>query len=166
MDYILLSIGLICMIVGILGSFLPILPGTPLSWLGLLLISLTSIVPVNYWLLSITGIIVVVVSFLEYWIPAKGTKHFGGSKYGIWGTNIGILVGLIVPIPFGVIIVPFIGAFIGELIHNFNNPKGALKAAFGAFLGFLASTFISVIISLIYFGIFIYLFWKNYSSFF
>lgn len=166
MDYILLSIGLICMIVGILGSFLPVLPGTPLSWLGLLLISLTSIVPVNYWLLSITGIIVVVVSFLEYWIPAKGTKRFGGSKYGIWGTNIGILVGLIVPIPFGVIIVPFIGAFIGELIHNFNNPKGALKAAFGAFLGFLASTFISVIISLIYFGIFIYLFWKNYSSFF
>jgi uncharacterized protein YqgC (DUF456 family) len=166
MDYILLSIGLICMIVGILGSFLPVLPGTPLSWLGLLLISLTAMVPVNYWLLSITGLIVAVVSFLEYWIPAKGTKHFGGSIYGIWGTNIGILVGLIVPIPFGVIIGPFIGAFIGELIHNFNNPQGALKAAFGAFLGFLASTFISVMISLIYFGIFIYLFWKNHSSFF
>ena len=166
MDYILLSIGLICMIVGILGSFLPILPGPPISWVGLLLLFSTDNVPMNYWTLGITLFIAILVSILDYVIPDKGTKRFGGSKYGIWGTNIGILVGLIVPIPFGVIIVPFIGAFIGELIHNFNNPKGALKAAFGAFLGFLASTFISVIISLIYFGIFIYLFWKNYSSFF
>ena len=165
MDYILLVIGLICMIVGIIGSFLPVLPGTPLSWVGLLLISFTSVVPTNYWLLSITGILMLVVTFLEYYIPAKGTKRFGGSKYGVWGTNIGIVVGLIVPIPFGVIIGPFIGAFVGELINNSNNPRGALKAAFGAFLGFLASTFISVMLSLIYFGIFIYLFWKNYQYF-
>ena len=165
MDYILLVIGLICMIVGIIGSFLPVLPGTPLSWVGLLLISFTSAVPTNYWLLSITGILMLVVTLLEYYIPAKGTKHFGGSKYGVWGTNIGIVVGLIVPIPFGVIIGPFIGAFVGELINNSNNPRGALKAAFGAFLGFLASTFISVMLSLIYFGIFIYLFWKNYQYF-
>ena len=165
MDSILLSVGLICMIVGIIGSFLPVLPGTPLSWLGLLLLSLTSAVPINYWLLSITGFIMIVVTFLEFYIPVKGTKHFGGSKYGIWGTNIGIVVGLIAPIPFGVIIGPFVGAFIGELINNAKNPKGALKAAFGSFLGFLASTFISVMISLIYLGIFIYLFWKNYQNF-
>ena len=165
MDYILLVIGLICMIVGIIGSFLPVLPGTPLSWVGLLLISFTSAVPTNYWLLSITGILMLVVTLLEYYIPAKGTKHFGGSKYGVWGTNIGIVVGLIVPIPFGVIIGPFIGAFVGELINNINNPRGALRAAFGAFLGFLASTFISVMLSLIYFGIFLYLFWKNYQYF-
>ncbi|WP_432671855.1 DUF456 domain-containing protein [Flavobacterium sp. SM2513] len=165
MDYILLTIGLICMIVGIIGSFLPVLPGTPLSWLGLVVISFTSAVPNNYWLLSVTGIIMLVVTFLEYYIPAKGTKYFGGSKYGIWGTNIGIVVGLIVPIPFGVIMGPFIGAFIGELINNFKNPKGAFKAAVGSFLGFLASTFISVILSLMYLGIFIYLFWKNYERF-
>ena len=165
MDYILLAIGLICMVIGIIGSFIPVLPGTPLSWVGLVLISFTSAVPTNYWLLSITGIIMIVVTFLEYYIPAKGTKHFGGSKYGIWGTNIGIVFGLIVPIPFGVIIGPFIGAFVGELIYNFNNPKGALKAAFGTFLGFLASTFISVMIGFLYLGIFIYLFWKNYQAF-
>lgn len=165
MDCILLTIGLICMIVGIIGSFLPVLPGTPLSWLGLVLISFTSAVPNNYWLLSITGIIMLVVTFLEYYIPAKGTKCFGGSKYGIWGTNIGIVVGLIVPIPFGVILGPFIGAFIGEVIYNFKNPKGAFKAAVGSFLGFLASTFISVMIGFLYLGIFIYLFWENYHGF-
>jgi uncharacterized protein YqgC (DUF456 family) len=165
MDSILLTISLICMIVGIIGSFLPVLPGTPLSWLGLVLISLTDAVPLNYWLLSISGLIMLVVTFLEFWIPAKGTKHFGGSKYGIWGTNIGIVVGLLVPIPFGVIIGPFIGAFVGELIYNKDNPKGALKAAFGSFLGFLASTFISVMVSIIYLGIFSYLVWKNYQNF-
>ena len=162
MDYIWLSIGLICMIVGILGSFLPVLPGSPLSWLGLVLISFTSVVPLNYWLLTLTGFIMLAVTFLEFYIPAKGTQHFGGSKYGIWGTNIGFVVGLLVPIPFGVVIMPFVGAFIGELLYNVNNPKGALKAAIGSFLGFLASTFISVLIGLIYLGLFIYLYWSYF----
>ena len=80
MDSILLTIGLICMIVGIIGSFLSVLPGSPLSWVGLLLISLTSAVSLNYWLLSVTGIIVIIVTYLEFYIPAKGTKQFGGSK--------------------------------------------------------------------------------------
>ena len=143
MDYILLVIGLICMIVGIIGSFLPVLPGTPLSWVGLLLISFTSAVPTNYWLLSITGILMLVVTFLEYYIPAKGTKHFGGSKYGVWGTNIGLIVGIIAPIPFGVIIGPFVGAFVGEMIYDSKNHTRAIKAATGSLLGFLASSFIN-----------------------
>lgn len=155
MDYILLSIGLICMIVGILGSFLPVLPGPPISWVGLLLLFSTDAVPMDYWLLGITLFIAIGVAVLDYVIPAQGTKRFGGSKYGIWGTNIGLIVGIFAPIPFGFIIGPFVGAFVGELFYNSTDTNRAFKAATGSFIGFLASTFMKFIVCVVYFGIFI-----------
>ncbi|MDD3004236.1 DUF456 domain-containing protein [Flavobacterium sp.] len=163
MDYILLSIGLICMIVGILGSFLPVLPGPPISWLGLLLLFCTDAVPMNYWILGITLFLAVVVAILDYVIPAKGTKRFGGSKYGIWGTNIGLIIGLIAPVPLGFIIGPFVGAFVGELIYNSSDKKRAFKAATGSFLGFLASTFIKFVVCMVYLGLFLYIAWDNFK---
>lgn len=155
MDYALLSIGLICMILGILGSFLPVLPGPPISWIGLLLLFCTSVVPMNYWTLGVTLVIAVGVAILDYVIPAQGTKRFGGSNYGIWGTNIGLIVGLLAPIPLGFIIGPFVGAFVGELIYNAKDQKRALKAATGSFIGFLASTFMKFVVCVVYLGIFI-----------
>ena len=141
MDIILVILGLICCIVGLFGSFLPALPGPPISWLGLLLLYFTSFVQMNYWVLGITFLLMIVISILDYTIPAKGTKKFGGTKYGVWGTNIGLIIGLFFP-PIGFIIGLFLGAFIGELIYNSQDKKGALKAAFGAFLGFLVSSFL------------------------
>ena len=116
MEYFLLFIGFCLMLVGIAGSLLPALPGPPLSWLGLLLIYFCPTIETNYWLLGITLMIAIIISILDYVIPAQGTKFFGGSSYGIWGTNIGLIVGLISPIPFGFLIGPFLGAFIGELL--------------------------------------------------
>jgi hypothetical protein len=165
MDYLLLSIGLLCMIVGILGSFLPVLPGPPISWFGLLLLFLTDAVPTNYWTLGLTFFIAIVVAVLDYVIPAKGTKRFGGSSYGVWGTNIGLIAGLITPIPFGFIIGPFIGAFVGELIYNSKDKKRALKAALGSFLGFLTSTFMKFFVCTVYLGLFAFLVWENQASF-
>ncbi|WP_396177174.1 DUF456 domain-containing protein [Flavobacterium sp.] len=165
MDYILLMIGLICMIVGILGSFLPVLPGPPISWLGLLLLFSTDAVPMNYWTLGITLFVAILVAVLDYVIPAKGTKRFGGSKYGIWGTNIGLILGLIAPIPLGFIIGPFVGAFVGELIYNSSDKKRALKSATGSFIGFLASTFMKFVVCMVYLGLFIYLAWTNSPNF-
>ncbi|MBP9793760.1 MAG: DUF456 domain-containing protein [Flavobacterium sp.] len=138
MDSILLLVAFICIIVGIFGSFLPALPGPGLSWLGLLFLYLTKTVPVNYWVLGITLFITIVILILDYIIPAKGTKHFGGSKYGIWGTNIGLLIGLFIPIPFGFIIGAFTGALLGELYFDKHDHKRALKAATGSFLGFFS----------------------------
>ncbi len=165
MDYILLSIGLLFMIVGILGSFLPVLPGPPISWLGLLLLFSTNAVAMNYWTLGITLFIAILVAVLDYVIPAKGTKRFGGSSHGVWGTNIGLVVGLIAPIPLGFIIGPFIGAFVGELVYNYKDKKRAFKAAMGSFIGFLASTFMKFFVCMVYLGLFMYLVWENRASF-
>ncbi|WP_309609050.1 DUF456 domain-containing protein [Flavobacterium sp.] len=161
MDTILLVLGLICVVAGIFGSFLPVLPGPSISWLGLLLLHLTTAIPNNYWVLGITLLVTIVIAILDYVIPAKGTKKFGGSSYGVWGTNIGLIVGFFIPIPFGFVVGAFLGAFIGELIYDKKDKKRALKAATGSFLGFLASSFMKFVVCLIFLGTFLYIVWQN-----
>lgn len=166
MEYFLLIAGFCCMLLGILGSLLPALPGPPISWVGLLLLYLCPGMERNYWILGITLVIAIVIAILDYIIPAKGTKRFGGSKYGIWGTNIGLIVGILAPIPFGFIIGPFVGALIGELLYDRKDSTRATKAAMGSFLGFLAGTFIKFVVSIAYLGFFISVFWNNRSIWF
>ena len=161
MEYFLLILGLLLMIVGIIGSLLPALPGPPISWVGILLLYFCPGMETNYWLLGITLVIAVVIGILDYVIPAKGTKYFGGSKYGIWGTNIGLIIGIFAPIPFGFLIGPFVGALVGELIYNSQEKGRAFKAATGSFIGFLAGTFIKLLVSLLFFGLFLVLVWQN-----
>lgn len=160
MDVILITIGASLMVLGILGSFLPVIPGPFTSWLGLLLLYFTQAIPTNLTLIIITFIVAVLITILDYVIPSIGTKRFGGTKAGVIGTSVGLVVGLIAPIPGGIIIGPFVGAFIGELINK-SNTKTALKAAFGSFIGFLASTFIQFIVTAIYLGLFISIIWKH-----
>lgn len=162
----LLLLGFTAMIVGVFGAFLPVLPGPSLSWVGLVLLYVTAVVPINYWVLGITLLIVIMISILDYVIPAHGTKKFGGSSYGIWGTNIGLVVGIFVPVPFGFIIGPFVGALIGELIYDAKDHRRAIKAATGSFFGFLASSFIKFVVSIMYLGLFIWLFWKYKAQLF
>jgi uncharacterized protein YqgC (DUF456 family) len=161
MDILLLLLGFMCVIVGIFGSFLPVLPGPSISWIGILLLYFTSAVPANYWVLSISAVITIILSILDYVIPAKGTKKFGGSTYGIWGTNIGLVVGIFAPIPLGFLIGPFVGAFVGELIYDFKDHQRALKAATGSLLGFLASSFMKFVVCIMYLGLFLWIVWDN-----
>lgn len=154
MDIILLFLSLVLLIGGVLGSFLPVIPGPPLGWLGLLVLHLTDAIPINWMFLGITLVVALVISILDYIIPAAGTKKFGGSKAGAIGTTVGLIIGIIAPIPFGILIGPFVGAFIGESIFNKTEKRDALKAAFGSFLGFLASTFMKFFVSVIFFVLF------------
>ena len=165
MDILLLIIGFLCMVIGVFGSFMPVIPGLSISWFGLLLLYFTNTIPTNYWILGITLVITLLLSVLDYFIPAKGTKKFGGSSYGIWGTNIGLLIGLLTPIPFGFIIGAFLGAFIGELTNS-KNHRLALKAATGSLIGFLVSSFMMFLVSILYLGLFITIVWKYKSNFF
>jgi uncharacterized protein YqgC (DUF456 family) len=166
MDTLLILLGFICMIIGVLGSFLPVLPGLPSCWVGLLLLYLTKAVENNYWILGITLFLTIIITILAYTIPAKGTKRYGGSSYGVWGTNIGLVVGIFAPIPLGFIIGPFVGAFLGELINDSKNHQRALKAATGSLLGFLASSFINFMFCVIFLGLFITIVWRHKSILF
>jgi uncharacterized protein len=162
MDIILITVAAFLMVLGLLGSFLPVIPGPFSSWVGLLLLYFTEAITTNLTLIIITFIVVIIITVLDYVIPSMGTKRFGGTKAGVIGTSVGLVVGLFAPIPGGIIIGPFLGAFIGELINK-SNTKTALKAAFGSFTGFLASTFIKFIVTVIYLGLFISIIW-NYRQ--
>ena len=142
------------MLLGILGSFLPVLPGPPISWVGLLLLHLTTAIPDDWWFLGITAVVAVVIFALDYIIPIIGTKKFGGTKAGMIGTTVGLIIGLFVPIPGGIFIGAFAGAFIGELSNKADN-KTALKAAFGSFLGLLTGAFMKFTVTAIFLVFFI-----------
>ena len=156
MDLVFIVGGLLLMLIGIIGSILPVLPGVPISWLGLLTLHFAPSIPFDSLFLTVTGIVALIIYILDYIIPAMGTKKFGGSKAGMWGTTIGLIVGLFAPIPFGVLIGPFVGAWIGESLVNKTESPQALKAAFGSFLGFLGSTFMKFIATMAYLGLFIF----------
>lgn len=160
MDIVLLVFGFILMLVGILGSFLPVLPGPPISWVGLLLLNLTKAVPDDWWFLGITAAVALIVFAMDYIIPAMGTKKFGGTKAGMIGTTVGLLVAILFPVLgiFGIIIWPFLGALVGELINKADQ-KTALKAAFGSFIGFLTGTFLKFMVTIIFLGLFISKVW-------
>ncbi|TDT46785.1 hypothetical protein CLV90_0844 [Maribacter spongiicola] len=167
MDIFLLVLGFILMLVGILGSFLPVLPGPPISWVGLLLLYSTSAITMNWTFLGITLAIALIVFGLDYVIPAIGTKKFGGTKAGVIGTTVGLLVALIFPVlgPFGIIIWPFVGALVGELLNKADK-KTATKAAFGSFLGFLTGTFLKFMVAIVYLGLFISKAWEHSNALF
>jgi len=166
MDILLIFFGLIFIILGIIGAFVPVLPGPITSWIGLLLVYLTKAIEKDWTVLSITLVIAVIVYIIDYIIPAMGTKKFGGSKYGIWGSTIGLVVGMLFMGPLGIIIGPFLGALIGELMYDRQDSKRAFNAAIGSFIGFLFSTGLKFIVSLVYAGIFINLVWENWNSLF
>jgi uncharacterized protein YqgC (DUF456 family) len=166
MDIFLVLLGFVFVCLGIIGSFLPVLPGPLTSWVGLLLLHSTKIFPMDWTFLGVTLAIALLIWILDYFIPAMGTKRFGGTRYGVYGTTIGLLIGLLSPIPFGVLIGAFLGAFIGEMIYDSKDTNRALKASFGAFFGFLASATIKFSIAAVYFVLFLIQFWDFKGEFF
>ena len=166
MDIFLLILGFLLTLLGIVGSFLPILPGPITGWFGLLLLHYTKAIPMNWTFLGITLAISIIIWILDYIIPAIGTKRFGGSKYGVYGTTIGLIIGLISPIPFGILIGAFFGALVGELYYDRNDTNRAIKASFGAFIGFLTSATIKFSISTVYAVLFLIKFWEYKEAIF
>ena len=143
MDIVLLILAFFMMLIGLIGCIVPGLPGTPIAYIGLWIAQATEKIHFSWQFLLIWGIVVVIISVLDYVVPAWGTKHYGGTKLGVWGSTIGVFVGLFFG-AMGVIFGPLVGAVIGELISG-KQLNDALKAGWGSFVGILFGTILKLI---------------------
>ena len=148
MDLILLVLGLLLCLIGIVGSFIPIIPGPVTAWLGILLLNLTSVVEFNLNFVLITLTVAISVGILDYIIPILGVKKMGGTRSGQIGTTVGLILALIILGPIGIIIGPFLGALLGEMSAN-KSFQDSIKPAFGSFVGVIAGSVIKLLKSLI-----------------
>lgn len=151
-DILILIIGIIFIFLSVIGSIIPILPGPPIGFAGLFILRYSAFVGENRIdaydkLLWVFAIIVVVITLLDYVVPVWGTKKFGGSKAGMLGAGLGIIAGLFFS-PAGIIIGPFLGAVIGELIAG-KEKKIALKSGVGSFFGFITGVLLKLIVSVL-----------------
>lgn len=153
METLLIILAFTCIIIGIIGSVLPVLPGVPLSYGGILLLHFTEKVQFSIQFLIFWALMVILVQLLDYYVPIWGTKKFGGSKRGIWGCAIGMVVGIFIG-PWGIVLGPFVGAILGELSGG-KQTQEAIKAGFGSFMGFLLGIVSKLIVGgfLLYYAI-------------
>ena len=143
----LIAAGLLLAILGLAGCIFPVVPGPPLSYLSLLVLSFArDWKPFSASFLLLMGILTAVVFILDYIVPAVGAKKYGASKWGIWGSVAGMVVGLFVIPPFGLIIGGFTGAVAGELYAG-KERDSALRAGMGVFLGNLFATGMKFVLS-------------------
>lgn len=144
MELFIAILGFFLILLGLLGSFLPLLPGPPISFAGLLLLHFFGNATFSYINLIVFAVLVIALVFLDYLLPVWTTKKFGGSKAGQWGATAGVLFGIFAG-PWGIILGPLLGAYLGELVAGSNN-QNAWQSAKGAFLGFLLGTGLKIIL--------------------
>jgi uncharacterized protein YqgC (DUF456 family) len=151
MEALIITLGIIALIIGYVSCLLPPLPGPPLAFLALLLLHFF-VEPVNIpgWMLWTLGIVSIVVTILDNFVAIWGTEKFGGTKAGVRGSFIGLIVGIFFLTPFlgplSIIAGPFLGAVVGELISG-NDPEIALRSGVGSFIGFLLGLGMKLIIT-------------------
>ena len=147
MEIFLAIIGTLLILTGLLGCIVPGLPGPPLSYIGVLIQQFRpgeNPYPTRF--LVIWGLITVIVTLIDYIIPVYGTKKFGGTRNGVYGSVAGLLIGIFFFPPIGIILGPFIGAYLGELSSGQNSFR-ALRASIGSLIGFLTGTAIKLVVS-------------------
>lgn len=132
--------------VGLVGSFLPVLPGPPISWIGLLLVyfSATAKDGVTMGALVVALIFATVVTVMDYVLPSVLTKLAGGHKSGSMGAFIGMILGIFFT-PVGMVLGSFLGALVAELMVEKQDLAGAFSAAMGTFVSFILTTGIKAI---------------------
>lgn len=155
LSIILLILAAILLFLGLIGTIVPVIPGVPLAWGGILLGYFSVYSNLGLTTVIICLVVTVIVTILDNVFPAAMTKKSGGSKAGVWGSTIGLILGMFLG-PWGIIAGPFCGALIGEFIHDHSDGARCFKAALGAFKGFLFGTGIKMITVCVFIWIFVY----------
>ncbi|RJP60819.1 MAG: DUF456 domain-containing protein [Ignavibacteriales bacterium] len=135
-EIVIIFVGTILSIAGLIGCILPVVPGPPLNYLAILLIHFTDLANFSTRFLIVYFLLNIAVIVFDFILPVYGAKHYGASRKGIWGSVIGLIIGLFFFPPFGIIIGTLIGAIVGELIAG-KSESQALKAGFATFIASL-----------------------------
>lgn len=144
MDVLIYVLSFLLLVGGIAGCVLPILPGAPLGYAGLLLLHFTGRADFSTAQLMTWLIIVVVLQVVDFITPLLGSKYTGGTSFGNRGCVAGTLIGMFF-LPWGIIVGPFIGAVAGEMLGGSDLPH-AIRAGVGSLIGFLVGTLLKVIV--------------------
>lgn len=144
MDIFLIVLSFLLLIGGIVGCILPLLPGAPLSYAGILLLHFTDKVHFTSTQLIVWLVIVIVLQVVDYITPMLGSKYSGGTSFGNRGCMAGTIIGLFF-MPWGIIVGPFVGAVAGELLGG-RDLANAIRAGIGCLLGFLVGTLLKVVV--------------------
>jgi len=146
MEMLIFGIGIL-LLLGIIGCFIPIIPGPPISYGGLLVFHFFSYYSIESDILLLLSFVVIAVTLFDLWLQIYGVKKFGGTKKAVNGSIIGLILGIFFFPPFGIIIGPFLGAFIGALVEENLDVNRAIKIALGALAGFFAGTILKLSVS-------------------
>ena len=147
MDIIIISIVIFILFLGIIGCFIPIMPGPPISYGALLLFHFSTSYSIEGNILWLMAFVVIAVTVFDLWVQIYGVKKFGGTKKAVNGSIIGLIIGIFFLPPFGIIIGPFLGAFIGAKMEEGSDVNKAMKIALGALVGFFAGTMLKFSVS-------------------
>ncbi|MGY8987621.1 MAG: DUF456 domain-containing protein [Flavobacteriales bacterium] len=148
MDILIICVVAFILLLGIIGCFVPIVPGPPISYGALLVFHFFSSYSIDENTLWLMAFVVISVTVFDLWVQIYGVKKFGGTKKAVNGSIIGLIFGIFFLPPFGIIIGPFLGAFIGARMEENSDVNKALKIALGALTGFVVGTILKLSVSL------------------
>ena len=141
-------ISIFFLILGLVGSVLPIVPGPPISFFGILLLHFFTSFNLEGDYLFYFGAFAVIITILDYSLQIYSVKYFGGGRSSTFGVVLGILCGIFIFPPFGVIVGPFFGAYLGALIESDYDFFKSFKIALGSLVGFLGGTILKFVYSI------------------
>ena len=147
LEIAVIIVGSILIFLGVAGSLLPLLPGPPLSFIGLLLLALVRAFssPLTPALITVMGLLTVAAVAADHIIPVWGARRYGASKWGLWGSVAGMVIGIFFS-PWGMLLGGLVGAVVAEWLA-YRETGQALRAGWGVIVGILLGTVLKLVLS-------------------